>query len=107
VRYPDGSFIRRGRLPDDKPPKGHIRIAPDIALEVVSPNDAAEAIQIKIDEYLRAGVRLVWVVYPSTRQIFVHRPDSSVSRLTAADELTGEDVLPGLSCRVADFFASI
>jgi Uma2 family endonuclease len=107
VRYPDGSFIRRGRLPNDKPPKGHIRIAPDIALEVVSPNDGADDVQIKIDEYLQAGVRLVWLVYPSTRQIHVYRPDGSISRLTTTDDITGEDVLPEFVCRVEDLFAAI
>jgi Uma2 family endonuclease len=106
VRKPDGSFIRRGRLPNDQPPKGHIRIAPDLVLEVVSPNDTAEEIQQRIDDFLRAGVPLLWLVYPGTHQVVVYRQDGTVARLTAADELGGEQVLPGFACRVQAIFLS-
>lgn len=104
VRIPDGSFIGRGRLPDDDPPDGHVRLVPDWMLEVVSPNDLAEEIDGKVAEYLAVGVRLLWVLYPSTRCVYVFRRDGSLSRLTEADELTGEDVLPGFVCRVAVLF---
>jgi len=64
VRFPDGSFIRRGRLPHDVPPRGHVRIVPDLLIEVVSPNDLAWEVEVKVTEYLRAGVPLLWVFYP-------------------------------------------
>src|SRR5438128_725731 len=48
VRKPDGSFIRRGRLPEDKPPRGYLRIAPDLAMEVISPNDLAEEVEERV-----------------------------------------------------------
>ena len=54
VRYPDGSFIDSGRLPDNKVPPGHIRIAPNLAAEVVSPNDTAEKVEAKRLDFLRA-----------------------------------------------------
>ncbi|MBI2477876.1 MAG: Uma2 family endonuclease, partial [Planctomycetia bacterium] len=54
VRRPDGSFIARGRLPNDQPPKGHIEIFPDLVVEVVSPHDLASEIEIKVEEYLQA-----------------------------------------------------
>jgi Uma2 family endonuclease len=107
VRYPDGSFIARGRLPDDRPPPGHVRIAPDLVAEVVSPNDTACDVDQKIEEYLQAGARLIWVVYPGTRRVMVFRGAGTVSRLAETQELGGEDVLPGFACRVADLFAGI
>ena len=67
VRKPDGSFVARGKLPGEKPFRGHSKVAPDLAFEVVSPNDFAEEINEKVVEFLGAGVRLMWVVYPATR----------------------------------------
>ena len=104
VRYADGSFIRTGRLPDDEPPEGHCRIAPDIVLESVSPNDTAPEIEEKVGEWLAAGVRLVWVLYPNTQRIYVHKPGRTLTRLGPEDVLTGEDVLPGFKCPVAEVF---
>jgi Uma2 family endonuclease len=104
VRYPDGSFITRGRLPHDQPPKGHMRISADLMIEVVSPHDLAWEVDHKVDEFLRAGVRLIWVLYPDTRTILIYRPGSEVTRLSDVDELSGEDVLPGFTCRVSELF---
>jgi len=104
VRYPDGSFITRGRLPDDLPPRGHMRIPADLMIEVVSPHDLAWEVDHKVDEFLRAGVRLIWVLYPDTRTVLVYRPGSAVTRLSNADELSGEDVLPGFTCRINELF---
>ena len=72
VRKPDVSFVRSGRLPGDKSPTGHTKIAPDLAVEVLSPNDNASEIDDKIVEYLAAGVKLVWVVNPTSRTVRVH-----------------------------------
>ena len=107
VRFPDASFIRRGRLPNDEPPEGHVRTVPDLVVEVVSPNDLAEELEAKVEDYLQAGVSLMWVVYPATRSVLVYRPDGRCTRLTAAQELEGEDVLPGFRCRVEELFATL
>jgi Uma2 family endonuclease len=108
VRRPDVSFVRAGRLPGDRPSRGFDRIAPALVVEVVSPGDTAEEVQEKVHEHLGAGVRLVWVVYPSTRTLRVHRPRSATagsgSDLSEDDVITGEDVLPGFSCPVGEFF---
>lgn len=108
VRKPDVSFVRAGRLPGDRPSKGFDRIAPDLVVEVVSPGDSAEAVQEKVQEYLGASVRLVWVVYPSTRTVRVHRPRSAAvgsnPDLSEGDTITGEDVLPGFTCPIREFF---
>jgi Uma2 family endonuclease len=107
VRYPDGSFVCKGRLPNDEPPDGHIRLAPDLAIEVVSPNDLAYKVEEKIEEYLHNGVRLIWLIYPSTRRVYVLRPNNQITRLSPADELSGEDVVPGFVCSVADLFQGL
>jgi Uma2 family endonuclease len=104
VRRPDGSFIRKDRLPQEQFLHGHIRIAPDLAIEVLSPNDLAYEIDEKVEDYLRAGVRLVWVVNPEARMVEVHRADGTVTKLHEQDELTGEDVLPGFRCRLSELF---
>jgi Uma2 family endonuclease len=104
VRRPDVSFIRAGRLPSDKRPKGHCPIAPDLAVEVISPRDLYSRVEAKVDEYLAAGTRLVWVVDPATCTARVHRADGSITDVHEDAELDGEDVLPGFRCRVADLF---
>lgn len=105
VRKPDASFIRFGRLRGEQIPKGHIPIAPDLAVEVVSPNDLYYEVQRKVGEYRRAGVREVWVVNPETRTVEVFRADGSVAWLHEEDELSSEAVLPGFRCGVAELFA--
>jgi Uma2 family endonuclease len=104
VRFPDGSFIRSGRLPNDALPRGHIRVVPDLILEVVSPNDLAWEVDVKVTEYLQAGVRLVWVFYPDTRTVSVYRADGQAARLGVGETLSGAEVLPGFTCPVADVF---
>lgn len=107
VRKPDASFIRLGRLPHERIPRGHIRIPPDLAAEVVSPHDSDSDVSAKVDEYLEAGVRLVWVVDPETRKVAVDRPDGSTTTLREQDILTGEDVIPEFACSAADLFAPL
>ena len=104
VRKPDASFVRRGRLPGGLPPTGHILLPPDLAVEVVSPNDLYYEVEREIHEYLRAGVPLVWVINPPTQVVRIHRPGGSLTDLEGQQELTGENVLPGFRCRVADLF---
>jgi Uma2 family endonuclease len=105
VRRCDVSFIRRDRMSAaEATSEGHTRIAPDLAVEVVSPNDVAYDIDEKVEEYLGAGVRLVWVVNPHSRIVYVHRRQGTGTILREADELDGEDVVPGFRCRVGDLF---
>lgn len=104
VRKPDVSFIRRGRLTGERIPDGHIPVPPDLAVEVVSPNDTAYEVETKVQEYLEAGVPLVWVVYPNTRGIHVYRRDGAPDRLGELDDLTAPELIPDLRCRVADLF---
>lgn len=104
VRKPDASFVRLDRLPSQQKVKGWCRIAPDAAAEVVSPNETYSEVEDMVEEYLEAGVQLIWIINPPTRSVRVHRPDGTVTDLGENDELTGENVLPGFRCRVADLF---
>jgi Uma2 family endonuclease len=107
ARFPDGSFVARGRLPDERTPEGNLKLVPDLALEVVSPNDTAYEVEEKRVAYLKAGVRLVWIVFPPTRTVFVFRPGGKVAVLGEANTVTGEDVLADFSCPVARFFEDL
>ena len=107
VRFADGSFIRRGTLPEDRPPQGHCRFTPDVVIEAVSPNDTASELEDKIAQWLGAGVRLVWMLYPETQRVQVHRADGTVTKLQAAEQLVGEDVVPGFQCQVAEVFQDL
>jgi Uma2 family endonuclease len=104
VRKPDISFVKSGRLPNDQLPPGWIRVAPDLAIEVVSPNETAEEINAKIEDYLGAGVRLIWVISPATRTVHIYRLNGSTARLRESDDLDGEDVIPGFRYRVEQLF---
>ncbi len=98
VRKPDVSFVRSGRLPGDIEPDGWVKIPPDLAVEVVSPNDSAKDLEEKLVDYRKVKVPLIWVIYPETRTARVHRADGSASDLLEDDELSGEDVIPGFRC---------
>jgi Uma2 family endonuclease len=105
VRRPDVSFIARDRLPSEEHwSDGYITIAPDLAVEVTSPTDEVYDLEEKIEEYLRAGVRLIWVIHPEVRAIQVIRADGSGLRLRSGGELSGEDVIPGFRCPVDALF---
>lgn len=105
VRKPDISFIQAARLAAEDEPEGWARIAPDLAVEVVSPNDLFEAVSIKVREYLAAGVRLVWVIDTATQMVYVYPNGRRGEILTHDDELSGGDVVEGFQCRVAGLFA--
>ncbi|MBW3596832.1 MAG: Uma2 family endonuclease [Planctomycetes bacterium] len=104
VRRPDVSFIARGRLASDILPRGHCRIAPDLAVEVVSPRDSYYEVDQKVSEYLAAGVQQVWVVNPDNRTLRVHHLNGPLSHLNENDVVSGEDLLPVFGRRVGDFF---
>lgn len=102
VRKPDVSFVRPGRFADGRLPRGWSTIPPDLAVEVVSPNDRVPQLEEKLEDYRKAGVPLVWVVHPDARLVMVYRRDSTVSRLLENDALSGEDVLPGFQCPIRE-----
>lgn len=103
VRFSDGAFLLRSRVPADFYESGHLRVAPDLVLEVVSPGDIADEVEHKVSLYLRAGVPIVWVVYPNDRTVYVHTAPGT-RRLTEDDTLDGGEVLPGFAVRVGELF---
>lgn len=104
TRRPDITFIRRGRFPDDKLPPGILTLAPDLMIEVVSPTNSANEIEEKVKLFLEAGTQLAWIVYPSIRSVRILRPDGSGQSLDANAVINGENVVPGFSCKVSEFF---
>jgi Uma2 family endonuclease len=105
VRAPDVFFIARERLPAAGIPKGYWPGPPDLAVEVVSPNDRRKEVEAKALEWLAAGARAVVVIDPPTRTATVLRGPDAVAVLYPDDRLDLDDVVPGWSPRVGDFFA--
>jgi Uma2 family endonuclease len=103
VRSPDIAFVRTDRLPKSR--ERYFPGVPDLAVEVVSPTDQLEAVDNKTQAWLDAGTPLVWVVWPNTRSVVVHRAGQPLRILHEQDTITGEEVLPGFECRVAEFFS--
>lgn len=97
LRKPDTSFVRLDKLPNGRFPKGHCPVAPDLVVEVVSPNETSYDTMAKVEDFLSVGVALIWVIYPGTRTATVFRGNGTSARLTESDMLDGEDVLPGFS----------
>jgi len=107
VRKPDVSVFKNERFTREHMQEGFVSIAPDLAVEVISTNDEFIEITEKIEEYLAAGIPLVWVIDPANKIAYIHRKDGSVTKLHKNDELDGEDVLPGFKCRLADLFPEL
>lgn len=104
VRAPDVAFLTHERLAATGVPTGYFRGVPDLAVEVISPNDRYTELAEKIAEWLEHGVRMVVVVDPRRRTVDVHRPGQPVRTLGMNDVLDGEDVVPGWSLAVRDLF---
>ena len=105
LRRPDVSFIRFGRLTDERLPEGHFSIPPDLAVEVVSPHDRVYELQQKLVEYRTAGVRLIWVVNPVDKSVTVYSENTDQPVvIRCGGELTGGDVLSGFHCSTVSLF---
>ena len=102
VRAPDVSFISAERLPPDGFPHSYPTLAPDLAVEVLSPSERPGAGREKMRDYFAAGTRLVWEIDPAQRTITVYRSTHDGTTLAATDEVTGAGVLPGFVCRVGE-----
>lgn len=105
VRRPDACYVAPGGLAGDRPPsRGFVTVAPAIVVEVVSPNDLAEELHNKVEQYREAGVALVWVVYPESRTVHAWRLDGTGTVLRPGGRLTGEGVLPAFDIAVEALF---
>lgn len=106
VRAPDVSFVAQGR-DDPSIPPGSVALAPDLAVETLSPSERPGQVQRKVDEYLDHGTRLVWLIDPRRRTAVVHARGRGVRRLGESDALDGEDVVPGFTVPLAFLFARL
>ncbi|HEX2905530.1 MAG TPA: Uma2 family endonuclease [Phototrophicaceae bacterium] len=102
VRAPDIGFVTMERAPQPFTEK-FIPIVPDLAVEIISPNDRAEEVEEKVLDYLRYGVQQVWLIYPASRTVVIHTTQS-IRRLTESDRLDGGEVLPGFAVKVKEIF---
>jgi Uma2 family endonuclease len=100
VRGPDIAYWSKERL--QEVPVGYIEIAPDMLVEVLSPSNVWKQIRAKLQEYFARGVRLVWVISPEDRILTIYRTPDEGRVLHENATVTGEDVLPGFTCRVSD-----
>lgn len=108
VRAPDVSFVRKERIIEGGLPAGYWPGPPDLAVEVISPNDSMPEVENKVREYLRRGVRLVWVVFPKKRTVAVYlSEDGPPEMLSERDVLDGGEVMPGFRFPLSKLFARI
>jgi Uma2 family endonuclease len=105
VRGADFAFVGNERLARITNPVKYIPFGPDLAVEVLSPNDRDDEVEEKVRIWLAAGSLLVWIVDPESRTVVVHRPGAEPQTLQEDQEIDAGAVIPGFRCRVADFFA--
>jgi Uma2 family endonuclease len=104
VRAPDAAFMRWERVPPPAERHGYWPGAPDLAVEVLSPDDRPGEVAQKVAMWLAYGARLVIVADPVARTLRLHRPGQPATTLTAADTLDADDAVPGWTIAVADLF---
>ena len=103
VRGPDVAYFE-GIKSFAELPRKWAEFPPRLAVEVLSPNDRADQVNRKILDYLRNGVEMVWLIDPEAHTVTVYTARNGPRSFSEGEELTGEDVLPGFRCKVADFF---
>ena len=103
MRLPDVSFVAANRVKTHDR-ETYYQLAPDLAIEIISPSERAGAVRAKLKDYLRTGVRQVWHVYPETRKVLVHHADGTTHTYTTGQTIPGADVLPGFELLVAAIF---
>ena len=99
---PDVSFYSINRHPPR--PDGWFEIPPDLVVEVLSPDDRRKHVREKIKDYVKNGVKLVWLVDPEMKTVTVYAGSLRGTEIDEAETITGGDVLPEFSCKVAEFF---
>jgi Uma2 family endonuclease len=104
MRIPDVSVVSWAQVPEEGLAEGYGQFAPELAVEVVSPTDRAGEVREKVHNYLEAGTKTVWVLWPDLRAVSVHAAGGITRELGPDDELDGGDVLPGFRVPVRDLF---
>jgi Uma2 family endonuclease len=105
VRIPDVSFVSQARFADRTVEEGAFwELGFDLAVEVISPSNTRREMERKLDDYFAAGVQLVWLVYPRSREVVVYTSPRDSATLSIGDVLEGGTVLPGLSIAIEQIF---
>jgi Uma2 family endonuclease len=108
LRSPDVSFLAKKRLQGLKrPPKGFFQGAPDLAVEILSPDDTVQRIHQRIGEYFESGTRLVWVINPEEMSVVVYHSPQPDRLLRAGELLDGEGLIPGFSVPISELFEEL
>lgn len=105
-RRPDVAFVSKKRWPLERPipETGDWLVVPDLAVEVISPNDVFEEVYKKLKEYFAHEVRQVWVVLPLDKEVLVYTAPTKLHKLTVGQELDGGDIIPGFRLSLAELF---
>lgn len=103
-RKPDVAYVSRAHWPGGQMPQGDLHFAPDLVVEVLSPSNGGMEVDGKLDEYLAAGIGLVWIVNPEKRTIRVYRSDGTTRVYRERDVIENEPLLPGFRLVVGDVF---
>lgn len=104
VRAPDIAFVAKQNVPEELPERGYWPGAPDLAVEVLSPGDRTGDVDEKIDAWLAAGCRAVWIVDPELETVTIYLSRTEVQVKTVGEVLEGGPVVPGFSCPVDELF---
>jgi len=105
-RIPDLAFVFAARIPPEGEPDTKWLMPPDLAVEVISPNDLYEKVYAKVMEYLAAGVKQVWLVSPEHHTVTIYRSVTHITAFPGDGELVSEDLFPGFRCPLREIFAS-
>ncbi|GAB4551091.1 MAG: Uma2 family endonuclease [Anaerolineae bacterium] len=103
VYGPDVAFVAKERA-TERDDRGYFAFAPELAVEILSPNDSISSTLDKANDYLSAGTRLVWFIYPRRKVVYVCRAATSIEIISIEDVLDGGDVLPNFSLPLRELF---
>lgn len=107
VRVPDVAFLSNEKLAEVENFSKFFEGTPDLAVEVISPSETYNDVQEKLEDYLSAGVKMVWIIRPKQKTITVYRSLFDFSVLHENEELDGADVLPGFKCDLQNVFGNL
>jgi Uma2 family endonuclease len=104
IRAPDVAFVRKERIPPAEQQAGYWPLAPDLAVGVISPSETATSVQAKVQDYLAAGTRLIWLVYPDNKIVVEYQLPLQIRQYDIAESLAGGAVIPGFQYALQRLF---
>jgi Uma2 family endonuclease len=104
VVAPDAAFVAKKSLPVRTSREGYLETIPELVVEVRSKNDTTAELLVKAEQYLKAGVQIVWIIDPAAKKLTICRQHQDVQELGHGGTLTAEGVIPGFQVAVAEVF---